>query len=599
MKLSDYVFVFLADKGVRHVFMLPGGGAMHLNDSLGANRSIELVSTLHEQAAAMAAETYAKAIGDLSVALLTTGPGGTNALTGLAGAWLDSTPCLFISGQAKRSDLRRDTGVRQMGVQEVDIVSVVTPLTKYAVLVMDPLMIRYHLEKALYLARSGRPGPVWIDIPLDVQAAPIDPAALRGFNAWELETPYNASRLTDQVVEVVALLNQAERPIVLAGNGIRLSRANPEFLALVEMLDLPFLATWLAVDLVPYDHPLYVGKPGIVAPRGVNFALQNSDFLLVIGSRLDFTLTGYAPARLARAAKKVMVDIDPAELAKLAPHIDVPIEADAGAFIQSLADAAEGLDQPDWSPWRARCRDWKTKYPVVLPEHRELSTRVSAYYLSEILSQEMAEGDMLVSGSSGAGIEIFQHAFQLKRGQRLFHTTALGSMGNAIPSAIGACLAGGRCPTVCVDGDGSFQMNIQELETIRRLDLPIRFFVLNNDGYSSIRTSQERWFGRKTGADPQSGLTLPSITGVAAAYGLPTRRIQSQQDLRREVKEVLQTPGPVVCEVLSLPDEKRVPSLSSHQREDGSIVSKPLEDLWPFLDRDEFLSNMIIPALEE
>lgn len=599
MKLSDYVIDFIARQGVKHVFMVPGGGAMHLDDSLGQRPGgIEYVCNLHEQASAMAAETYAKVTGNLGVALFTAGPGGTNAVTGVAGAWLDSTPCLFVSGQAKRSDLRGDSGVRQMGVQEVDIVSVVKPLTKYAVLVMDPATIRYHLERGAYLARTGRPGPVWIDIPLDVQAATIDPETLPGF-APAAMIPGEGGTLREQVADVVELLNGAERPILLAGNGIRLAGAQSEFLQLVEFLGLPVLTTWLAADLLPHHHDLYVGKPGTVAPRGANFALQNSDFLLSIGSRLDFTITGYAPDRLARAAKKIMVDVDPAELLKLKQFIDEPICADAGDFIRELLAQGASIRGKDRTPWLSRCKEWKTKYPIVLPEHRRPDQRVSTYYFSDILSDELDENEFIVSGSSGAGIEIFQHVLRLKSGQRLFHTTALGAMGYGLPAAIGACLGNGRRRTICVDGDGGVQLNIQELTTIRRLDLPIKLFILNNNGYSSIRTSQQRWFGRLTAADETSGLTLPDITKVAAAYGLPTLRIPDQSDLRRQVRAVLEAHGPIVCDVISLPDEARMPSLSSAQCADGSLVSKPLEDLWPFLDRAEFLSNMIVPPLEE
>lgn len=598
MKLSDYVMDFVAQQGVRHVFSVPGGGAMHLNDSLWHHRGIVAVSNLHEQASAMAAETYAKVSRNLGCALLTTGPGGTNAITGLAGAWLDSTPCLFISGQAKRSDLKGTSGVRQMGLQEVDIVAVVQPLTKYAITVMDPLSIRYHLEKAVHLSRAGRPGPVWIDIPLDVQAASIDPATLAPFEVPAVQS-VDAAAFERQIDRVVECLRSAERPILLVGNGVRLGRTEAELRAFVETAAIPTLATWLAVDLFAHDDVHYIGKPGTVAPRGVNFALQNADFLLTIGARLDVTITGYAPERLARAAKKAMVDIDAAELAKVAPYIDIPICADAGAFLRALLPRLASVRTIGSSEWVSRCRDWKARYPVVLPEHRLPDQLVSVYYFSEILSAAMLDGELIVSGSSGAGIEIFQHALTLKPRQRLLHTTALGAMGYALPAAIGACLAGEKHRTICIDGDGGVQMNVQELETIRRLNLPIKLFVLSNDGYSSIRTSQQRWFGRLSGADETSGLTLPDIIKVASAYGLPTSQIANQEDLAAKVLAVLETPGPSVCEVVCLPDEARIPSVASAQRADGSLFSKPIEDLWPFLERDEFFANMIVEPVAE
>jgi acetolactate synthase-1/2/3 large subunit len=597
MKLSDYVIDFLIRRGVKHVFMLPGGGAMHLNDSLGARAGeIEFICNLHEQASAMAAETYAKAIRGLGVCMVTTGPGGTNTVTGVAGAWLDSTPVLFISGQAKRPDLKGNSGVRQVGLQEVDIVSIVSPITKYAATVMDPDKIRVILEKALYEALSGRPGPVWIDIPLDVQAASIDPATLESFVSPLRAEP---AGLSEKVGKTIELLNNSERPLILTGNGIRLAHAEGEFRKLIDLLQIPVLATWLAVDLFNYDDLLYLGKPGTVAPRGVNFALQNCDLLLVIGSRLDMTLTAYAPQHLSRGARKVMVDIDPAELRKLASYTEVSIEADAGDFLREFLNQGAAVQKRDRSAWWDRCLTWKKAWPIVEDSMRKPDQLVSVYNLGDILSEELKEDELIVSGSSGSGIEIFQHVLRLKKGQRLFHTTALGSMGYGLPAAIGACIGAGLRETVCVDGDGGIQMNIQELATVERLGLPIKLFILSNEGYSSIRTSQKRWFGRVTAADAQTGMKLPDITKVAAAYGIPTYRITDQSSLREEVRKVLDTPGPIVCEVCCQPEEPRVPSTASGQRKDGSLYSKPLEDLWPFLDREEFLANMIVPALPE
>jgi acetolactate synthase-1/2/3 large subunit len=597
VKLSDYVADFVARQGVDHVFMVPGGGAMHLNDSFFHHDGLTCVSNLHEQASAMCAETWAKTRGALGCALVTTGPGGTNTITGLAGAWLDSTPVLFVSGQAKRPDLKGDSGVRQMGAQEVDIVSIVRPLTKYAETVMDPADIRFVLETAVHTARSGRQGPVWVDIPLDVQAATIEPDLLAGFAAPD-RAPAD---LSADVASLFAMLSVAQRPVILVGNGVRLAgeRAVSDMRRLVEALQAPVLATWLSMDIFAFDEPCYIGKPGAVAPRGVNFTLQNADLLLVLGSRLDFSITGYAPERLARGATKIMVDVDAAEIGKLAAYVDVPIVADAGDFLAAVAAELNGRAWPDWSAWLARCQGWKRRWPVVLPEFLAPDQKVSVYALADVLSEALPEGHLIVTGSSGAGIEIFQHAIRLKRGQRLPSTAALGSMGYGLPAAIGACLAMGGAETVAIDGDGGLQMNVQEFETVRRLDLPIKFFILSNEGYSSIRTSQNRWFGRLGGADQTSGLTLPDLGKVAAAYGLPSVRIADQSRLKEEVAAVLAMPGPVVCEVVCIPDEQRIPSMSSAQRADGSLYSKPIEDLWPFLPRDEFLANMIVPPLEE
>lgn len=601
VKLSDWLFRRIAELGVKHVFMVTGGGAMHLDDSVGHRTDLEYVCTLHEQAAAMAAESYAKVTDGLGVCLVTAGPGGTNAITGVAGAWLDSTPMLVLSGQAKRADLKGASGVRQMGVQEVDIVSMVAPTTKYAVTVMDPADIRYHFEKAVHLACTGRPGPVWLDLPLDVQGAAIDESALRGFDPADDPAlgPASADQIAAAVSRTIELLNSAQRPAILIGNGVRLGGARADMRDLVERLGLPVLTTWPAHDMVPDDHPLMVGRPGPLAPRGANFTLQNADWLLTLGARLDLVVTGYAPQHFARAARKIMVDIDEAELRKMQGVVDLPVHADVKHFVDEMLRQLGAVRRRDRSGWNARWREWRTTYPVVLPEYRDLSNRVSTYVLAEAISEASAPDDVIVSGSSGAGIEIFCLAVKLKEGQRLFLTTALGAMGNGLPGLVGACLANGRRRTIGVDGDGGLQLNIQELETARRLHLPIKLFVLNNDGYASIRTSQSRYFGRLAGADATSGVTLPPLRKVVDAYGLPYARIDSDRGLVDRVRELLDSAGPVVVEVMTPPEEPRAPSLSSMRKPDGSMVSKPLEDLWPFLPRDEFLSNMMIPPIEE
>jgi acetolactate synthase-1/2/3 large subunit len=600
MKLSDYVARFVADLGVKHVFLLPGGGAMHLNDSVGNCPGLEFVCNLHEQAAAIAAEAYARVTNNLGVVMVTTGPGGTNAITGVAGAWLDSTPVLVLSGQVKRSDMIGNSGLRQLGVQEIDIVSIVRPITKYAVTVMEPESIRYHLEKAVYLARKARSGPVWIDIPLDVQSASIDGANLRGFDPKEVESPQQEnSDVGRAAAETIALLNRAERPIILVGNGVRLAGAAADFLRLVQCLGAPVLTTRLGVDLIPADHSLLVGMPGGIAPRGANFALQNSDCLLILGSRLDMALIAYAPERLARCAKKIMVNIDGGEIEKLRGIIDVPVVADVGDFIRELIAQSGRLGPRNWQSWIERCREWKVRYPFVRPEHLTQQEEISLYAFSKVLSDELTGDDVVLPGAAGFTAEIFLTAFEAKAGQRVFHNKGTGAMGLCQPSAIGACLASGRRRTIGVDGDGGFQMNIQELETVKRLDLPIKFFVVNNGGYASIRASQQGYFHRLTAADATSGLSLPDLMKTAKAYGLASERIADPKTMREQVRQVLATPGPVLCEVKTIPDEPRGPRVSAMQKPDGTIVSKPLEDMWPFLNRDEFLANMIVPPIEE
>jgi len=596
-KLSDYVIQVIADRGVKHVFMVPGGGAMHLNDSLGKNQQVDFVCNHHEQASAIAAEAYARVTGRFGAALVTTGPGGTNAITGVAGAWLDSTPCIFISGQVKRADLSTGRGLRQLGVQEIDIVSLVTPITKYAVTVMEPASIRYHLEKSLYLAQSGRPGPVWIDIPLDVQAAMIESELLEGF----IQPEENTQKIDFQnhVNQALGLLQQSQRPVILVGNGVRLAGAEKQFLQLAQALNVPVLTTRLGVDLIPADHHLCFGMPGTIAPRSANFVLQNSDWLLILGARLDMALIAYSPANLARAAKKIMVNIDPAEIEKVKEIIDVPVVADVRAFIEATLQSAKVFPVGDRSAWLEQCKNWKQRYPFVLPSHYEDVGAVSMYAFSETMAQELPAESIILPGNAGNASELFLTAFSVKDGQRVFHNKGTGAMGFCQPAAIGACIASGGKLTVCVDGDGGFQFNIQELDVVKRLGLPIKFFVMNNNGYASIRASQNNYFKRLTGADASSGMTLPNTTKIADAFGLPTRRIENHKTMRTQIREILNTPGPMVCDVVIIPDEPRAPRVSSMQRPDGSMVSKPLEDMWPFLDREEFYANMIIPTLDE
>jgi acetolactate synthase-1/2/3 large subunit len=595
IKVSDYVVSFLASIGVRHVFLLPGGGSMHLVDSVGRDKRLSYVVNLHEQASAIAAEAYAQGTNHLGVALVTTGPGGTNAITGLAAAWLDSTPCLFISGQVKREDLTGTRGVRQFGFQELPIIDIVRPVTKYAITIVEPESIRFHLEKAYSLATVGRPGPVWVDIPLDVQGALIDESTLEGFIAPTItETSVD---MVEPVTHALELLSASERPVVLIGNGVRLAKAERELAAAIERLGVPVLTTWKALDLIPEDHPFYVGRPGGVGQRAANFAQQNSDWLLSIGARLDLGQTGYSHERFAAHARKIVVDVDPAEIRKLNMAVDVAVVADAKRFLTALLSELAGLAPCDRSDWIGRCQAWKARYPVILPQYWEESSGVNLYALVDTFSEELQDGDVFAPGSSGACSEVAMQAFRMLHQVRVFNSEGLGSMGFGIPSAIGACLASGGSRTVCLDGDGGFWMNIQDLETVVRLNLPVKFFVLNNNGYGSIRSTQMTHFGGTlVGSGPESGLTLPDIRSVCGAFGVKTFYLDSHADLRQKVHEILASEGPAVCEVLVSPNQMTAPRLSSRRLPDGRMESSPLEDLWPFLDRDEFRANMRVSA---
>ena len=600
IKLSDYVMQFIAGLGVRHVFMLPGGGAMHLNDSLGRNKNLIYICNLHEQACAIAADAYSQYTNNLGVALVTTGPGGTNAITGVAAAWLDSTPVLFLSGQVKRPDMIGDRGVRQVGFQEIDIVSLVRPITKYAVTVMKPSSIRCHLEKAVFLAKHGRPGPVWIDIPLDVQAAMIEENDLQAFEASETPQNIEGEALADQVCRAIELLNKAERPVILAGNGIRLSNALEEFTRLIEQLGIPALTTWKAADFLHEDHPLYVGRPGAVGQRGANFTQQNADWLLIIGARLDLGQTAYTHSNFARGAVKIMVDIDAAEIHKMQMEIEVPVVSDAGEFLREFNRQLQKIGKKDRSAWLIKCKQLQARYPVVLPEYWSEKGFVNDYVLIDVLSNELSGDDLLIPGSSGACSERTMQAVRVKTGLRVFNSEGLGPMGFGIPAAIGGCIASGKRRTVCIDGDGGFAMNIQELETVRRLDLPIKFFVLNNEGYVSIQTTQKNYFGGNYVASTRSsGLTLPDIAAISKAFDIPSARLTNHTGIREQVREVLAMEGPVVCEVMVSPEQATAPRVASRQREDGSMESMPMEDLWPFLDRTEFRSIMSNGVLKD
>lgn len=600
IKLSDYVIAFVTSLGVRHIFMLPGGGCMHLVDSIGRNKDLKFIGHLHEQAAVIAADGYAQYNNDLGVALVTTGPGGTNAITGVAASWIDSTPLLVLSGQVKCKDLLSGKGVRQMGIQEVDIISLVKPVTKYAVTILEPESIRYHLEKAVHLAKSGRPGPVWIDIPLNVQGAMIDESKLQAFDP-SMESQKQANpELSKQVEACITLLNNSERPVILAGRGIRLARAEKEFFNLIETLGIPVLTTWRLMDILPEDHGLYFGRPGSIASRSANFVQQNSDFILTLGARLDLPQVGHSYANFARGAKKVIVDIDETEIRKIATVIDVPVAADAKNFLNEFIKKLNVVKQKDRSLWMLKCREWKKKYPVVLPEYLKPAEYVNTYALIDVLSDILTGEDLIVPGSSGSCAEITCQAFRTKKGQRLINSPGLGSMGFGLPQSLGVCLAGGGKRTVCIVGDGGLQHNIQELETLKRLNLPVKLFVLNNNGYAAIRNTHKRFFdGRLVCCDPSSGLTLPDTCKIASAYGLKTVRISDQKNLRGEVLNVLNMEGPVVCDVMIDQDLQTAPKLSSMARPDGSMVSRPLEDLGPFLNREEFKANMIIPVLGE
>lgn len=596
-RVADFIADFIAELGVKHVFLLPGGGAMYLVDAAGKCPGLQVVACLHEQAAGISAEAYARINENLGVAMVTTGPGATNAITAVAGAWIESVPLMVISGQVKRADMLRDSPLRQKGVQEVDIVKIVKSITKYAVTVERPEDIRIEMERAAHHAHSGRAGPVWIDVPLDVQGAPVKPANLPH---WQGEASDAAWKdFSREIEQLQMLLGEAKRPVLLAGHGVRLAGGALLFRELAEKLKIPVVTTWNALDLLPYDHPLLVGRPGVVALRAPNFAIQNSDLLISIGSRLDNIITAYNPRGFARGAKKVVVDVDRNEIAKLDMDITLSIEADAKSFLAAWLNVKERT-YPDWTAWKDRCADWKRRYPVNDGAPFPSNGPISHYQLMDALSDAIPENTTISTGSSGLAVEAFYTIFRNKPGQRVFLTSGLGAMGYGLPAAIGACFAGDCQPMVAVESDGSLQLNIQELATLRAFNLPICLIVMNNDGYASIRNTQRNYFnGRFVGTGPEAGLLLPDLEKVAATYDLPFLRIADASELKSKLQQAFSQPRPLLVDVRLISNEALAPKVSALPQSDGSMISMPLEDMTPLLPLGTIKAEMIVALTDQ
>lgn len=599
IRVADYIAQASAKHGVSHVFMVTGGGAMHLNDAFGRTKALKVVCCHHEQTCAMAAESYYRTTNRLAAVNVTTGPGGTNAITGVYGAYVDSMAMIVISGQSKWESLVRSTNLplRQLGDQEVDIIKMVQGVTKYAVVVQDPQSIRYHLERAFHLALSGRPGPVWLDVPINVQGSKIDPTALMGYDPAEDASAWETSDLLAAVNEVVARLQAAERPVIYAGTGVRLSGQYRTFLNLAEKLGVPIVGAWNSNDLLPDDHPAYAGRPGSIGDRAGNFTVQNADFLLILGCRLNIRLVSYNWEKFARHAFKVMVDVDAAELKKPTLKIDLPVHADLKDFLPVLA-AATAKWQPRNAAWLAWCRARVAKYPVVLPEYWQLTDKVNPYCFMERLSAQVVENELIACGDGTACVTAFQ-AIRIRKGMRLFHNSGCASMGYDLPAAIGVAEAHPGRRVICLAGDGSIMMNLQELQTIVGRKLPIKVFIMNNTGYHSIRQTQANFFSDNiVGCGTDSGLSFPDFGKVAHAFGLPFRRCQTHGELSSAIEATLAEQGAAICEIMIDLAQSFAPKLSSRKLEDGRMVTAALEDMAPFLSREELKSNMLVPVLE-
>lgn len=604
VKVSDYVCSRIKElTGSSHVFLLSGGGMMHLLDSLGRS---ELVSfpMHHEQAASIAAYAYGRTLNTTGVCFATSGPGATNTLTGVAGAYTDSVPMLFISGQVSTLFSQRPYGLRQCGFQEFNIVDVVTPTTKYARYVERAEDIRYELEKACFLARAGRPGPVWLDLPLDVQASRIDPSTLRGFDpAAEGLAELNPAPTPELVSLILERIRAAKRPLVILGHGVWLASAKDKARHLLELLRIPVQTTWNAIDLVPEAHPRYFGRANAYGPRYANFIIQNADYLLVIGARLGVQHTGYNVEAFAREAFVDMIDLDEGEARKPFLKVDRFSRCDANALICALTQALEagtqqGITAPD--DWLDYCKRIKHDYPVAPSlEEAGRSNFVDPYYFIDVLSELLPEDALVPLGSSGTSFSVAGQAFKPKAHQRVFNAKGMAAMGFGMPSAIGASVALGNKMAITLVGDGGFQLNIQELQTIVHHKLPIKIFVINNDGYHAIRVTQENYFeNRYVASTAETGVSLPSLRKIADAYGIHHRLIRNNDAVRGDIAATLANTQPEIIEILVDPGKHLMPKLGSFIKPDGTMASRPLEDLMPLLDRAEFRANMFTKPIE-
>jgi acetolactate synthase-1/2/3 large subunit len=594
IKVAHYIAGFLAERGIRHMFTITGGGAMHLNDAFGHHPDIVCVYNHHEQACAIAAESYMRLTGKLAGVCVTSGPGGTNALTGVLGGWLDSIPMFVISGQVKRETTihAADVPLRQFGDQEFDIISCVSVMTKYAHIVMDPNEIRYHLEKAYFLSLNGRGGPVWLDIPLDVQAAIVETDDLKGFDELNytdtIERPVYDKSITQKII---GRIKTAKRPVLMVGTGVRLAGARDEFIKLAEALQIPVVTAWNAHDLIWNDHPLYCGRPGTIGNRGGNFVVQNSDLLFVLGCRLNIRQISYSYKDFAPDAFKIVVDIDKAELCKPSIAPDLPVWANlkdvvADLLLQELSEC----HSPAHEKWVAWSRAVDLKYPTVPADYYEKEDALNPYVFIHELFKNLNDDEVVVCGNGSACVITFQAAI-VKRHQRLFTNSGCATMGYGFPAAIGCCFARKGERVICIDGDGSFQMNMQELQTVTHHRLNLKIIYINNNGYHSVRQTQTNLFQPPlVGVSGETGVSFPCAEKIAYAYDIPFIKITSVEDMAK-LHDFINGTGPAFCEIVVDPKQNFVPKLSSKLLPDGKIVSPPIDDMFPFLDKEEYAAN--------
>lgn len=609
-RLADYVADFLVEHNIKECFMVTGGGAMHLNDALGHKEGLHCTFNHHEQACAIAAEAYARVNNQVAALCVTTGPGGTNAITGVVGAWLDSIPMFVISGQVRYDTTARymnqfidGKGLRAVGDQEFDITKAVKSMCKYAVMLEEPLQIRYVLEKAYYLAVTGRKGPSWIDIPVNYQGCIIETDDLIGYDVTENATDAPAAVEEKTVREILAKIQQAKRPVLYAGNGIRLSGGYDIYRKVIEKLGIPVVTCWDSIDAIEDAHELYAGRGGIMGDRSGNFAVQNADLILAVGNRLSIRQVGYNWKTWARKAYVIDVDIDAAELQKKTIHVEMPICADAKDFFERMEEVLQGADLPAFKnkEWIHLCQVWRKKYPVTLPKHwEEDGCYANVYAFVKYLSSCLPDNNLTVV-SNGSACVVGSHNFEIKKNARFLINSAIASMGYGLPAAIGACIAKDRKSVICLEGDGSIMMNLQELQTIITNKLPIKIFLINNQGYHSIRQTQNNLFAQhsKVGIGPESGdLSFPDYGKLAVSFGYKYLEAHSNAEMKRVVQEALQESGSVFCEVFVSPKQNFEPKSATKKLKDGTLISPPLEDMAPFLSKEELEKNMIIEIIE-
>jgi len=593
IRVADYVASFIKKIGVDCIFMVPGGGAMFLNDAIKCKKGLDFVANHNEQASSISAEAYSRVTENIGVGIFTTGPGSTNAITGVAGAWIESVPLMIISGQVKTSDLKGKSGVRQMGPQEVDIISIVKPITKYAITIKNPKNIRLELEKSYYLATTGRKGPVWIDIPLNIQASLIKQNELIGFKKINKKYP---NKIFNKYNEIINLINSSNRPIILAGHGIRLSKASVEFKKLYNALKIPVVTTWNAMDLIPNSNNLNIGKPGTVALRAPNFAIQNADLLISIGARLDNVVTAYNQQNFAKNARKIIVDIDANELNKFKIKLDLKIQLDAKMFISNLNKKIKNKKIKKFNDWITKCNDWKNRYAINDGKPFPKNEKISHLRLIDAFSKYLPKNALIVTGSSGLAIESFYMAFKNKPGQRIFLTSGLGAMGYGLPALIGALHSKKYKEIICIESDGSFLMNLQEILTLKLSKKPFKLFILNNKGYASIRSTQKNYFnGRYIATGPESNLYLPDIPKLVKSIGINSITIKNSEDLNKGIQKALKSKNSIICDISLLPNDSLWPKASAIPLSNGSMLSMPLEDMTPLLSRKQLRAEMLYP----